>query len=170
MEPPKELSKTHIGLPLALVLLYISFAMSILIESYWHYEPSNLCLAQRHCMAVCITCVTIAFLSSTASFYKKVMDFSCLLLFLGALLSCYQLLSQYHIIDESEFCKSSIPTNVSIQELEEIIRHNEITSCANLGFTIFGIPISAFNFVMFIFLLVYFSICSLKSSGEANEQ
>jgi disulfide bond formation protein DsbB len=155
----EELSKPHVGLPVALFMLYVSFIASLIFEYQLKIKPSQLCLAQRYCTAADIVFITLAFLIKIPNIRQKLIDFACLTLFWGLGISGYHLLIQYRILPEPVWFKTSIPLNASVEELHNIVRLNEETSCANLAPTIFDMPTTAFTFVMFVFLFIYISVC-----------
>ena len=148
----EKLSKPHVGLPLTLIFLYISFIVSLIYEYRLKFIPSHLCLTQRYCTIVSIACVTGAFLTRN-KMHTRFMDLSCISLFWGACFSFYHLLIQYGVLSEPSLFRQSLPENSSIDEV------NKIASCANLEPNIFGAPTTAFTFILFVFLFIYLSFC-----------
>jgi disulfide bond formation protein DsbB len=162
----ENLSKRHIGLPLTLVILYALFIVSLIFEYYLKYIPSQLCLVQRYCAVGGIVFVTMALLS-IGNTHQKLIDASCVSLSLGVLTSGYHLLIQYKILPELDLFKKDIPVNVSIEELEAIIRENELTSCSNMEPLIFDLPSSAYVLIVFVFMFIYLSCC-FKNTENTN--
>jgi hypothetical protein len=119
----------------------------------------------------CIVLITLALLASNSqTIYKKLIDFSCIGLFVGAAAALYKLMIQYGIMAEASFLKADIPQNVSVSEMEAIIQKNQMESCANINSTIFGTPDSAYAFVIFVFLLIYLFSCFRSSDVDINKR
>lgn len=164
----EKLSKRHVGLPLTLLFLYVSFIASLIFEYHFKFIPSHLCLAQRYCTAVCIACVTIAFLTRN-KIHMRFIDFSCISLFWGIGFSGYHLLIQYKIFPEPNLFRKAFPVNASLEEIGTIVKANEAASCVNIAPSIFSIPTSAFTFVMFVFLFIYLSFCFKSKSYHSQD-
>lgn len=163
----EKLSKPHIGLTLTLCLLYISCILSLVFEYHLKFVPSHLCFSQRYCAAAGIVCITIALLTRS-KIRERFVDFSCISLFWGIGFSGYHLLIQYGFLSEPSLFREQFPMNASLQEIEAIAKANEAASCANLGPDIFGIPTTAFTFVMFVFLFIYLSSCFGSKSLDSE--
>lgn len=144
-----------------LCILMVMCGGSLYAQYRLHYIPCQLCLAQRYCVVCCIILMLLALaLHRFPRLYQRIVDVTCIGLFLGFIAAMYQLLIQYHILSEPNFCRVELPVNVSLEQLEEIIRQNTNVSCANFGPTVLGFPMSAYSAVAFMFIFVYFSLTS----------
>lgn len=150
------LSSRFIGLPLALVLLYLFFGGSLALENVYDLKMSDLALVERFCTVGAIFFITIA-LVVRGRFFSKCIDCACVVLALGAIICGMHLGIQYGFIDEPDVFKTPIPFNVSVGEFQNLLLENEMKSCKYLGPLFFGYPISAYSAVMFIFVFFYMS-------------
>ena len=164
-----KLSQRHIGIPLSLSVLYALIIGSLLIEYFGGHTLSSLCLFERYCLIVILVLVTLAYFFQ--SFYKNIIDQTCVLLCLNTFVSFYHLLIQHRILPEPDFCKKAIPINTTFEEMEEIIRQNAISSCTNLGPSIHGVSYDAVICVASFFLFIYLSFVINKGEdGEGDKE
>lgn len=157
----KSISGRVISSLFVLCILAVMCGGSLYAQYGLHHVPCQLCLIQRYCVIACIILMLLALaLHRFPRLYQRIIDVTCIGLFLGFITAMYQLLIQYHILSEPGFCRVNLPVNVSLERLEEIVRQNTVVSCANLGPTIFDFPMSAYSAVAFMFVFVYFSLTS----------
>ncbi|MDR0678443.1 MAG: disulfide bond formation protein B [Holosporaceae bacterium] len=167
----EKVSRSSFCLLASLFILYIFFAYSLLAEFFYKYTACKLQLTQRYSVVVCIILITTAFLlRENPLTHKKLMRFSYLGLFIGGISALYKLMLHYKVVPEVEFLKTTMPTDVSLGELEAIINKNQMESCANPDYTTLGIPDSAYFLVMFIFLFVYLICCHNIFDGNDAKQ
>ncbi len=164
----EKLVQRHIGIPLAMCILYALIIGSLALEYFNIHIPSALCLIERYGLIVVLILVNFAYFCPP--FYKKIMDQTCILLFLITIVSFYHLLIQHYILPEPDFCRTQLPTNISLQELEAIIRENMSRSCTNPGPTFLKISFTAVTCVMSFFLFVYLSVCVNDGEEESKNE
>ena len=162
----EKLGQRNIGIPLAMCVLYVLICGSLALEYFKIHIPSALCLIERYGLIAVLVLVNIAYFFP--SFYKKIMDQTCVVLFLITIVSFYHLLIQHYILPEPDFCKSQLPTNISLTELESIIRENMSRSCSNTGPTFLKISFTAVTCVLSFFLFIYLSVC--VNDGEEDSK
>lgn len=109
------------------------------LEFFMGANPCSLCWYQRFCwMAVLI--VSLLF-----KYIYKYTYFIIALLIINIFIGSYQLLLQYKIIISSNVCKiDSLSLNLST-----------LPDCSLIDFTIFNLPLSFYNVVSSLLLLVY---------------
>ena len=157
----KSVSCRLISALFVLSILAVMCGGSLYAQYGLGYVPCQLCLIQRYCVIACIVLMLLALaLHRFPRLYQRIIDGTCIGLFLGFIAAMYQLLVQYRILAEPDFCRVNLPVNVSIEQLEEIVRQNTAVSCANFGPTVFDFPMSAYSAVAFMFVFVYFSLTS----------
>ncbi|MCR5225066.1 MAG: disulfide bond formation protein B [Alphaproteobacteria bacterium] len=167
----KSISGRVISTLFVLCILGVMGGGSLYAQYGLNYTPCQLCLAQRYCVVCCIILMLLALaLHRFPRLYQRIVDITCIGLFLGFIAAMYQLLIQYRIIPEPDFCRVNLPVNVSLEELESIIRQNTTVSCANFGPTVLDFPMSAYSAVAFMFIFVYFSLTSNSEDTEGSEK
>ncbi|MDR1983166.1 MAG: disulfide bond formation protein B [Holosporaceae bacterium] len=166
----EKMSRPQFGLPISLFILYAVFSYSFLLEYFSDYALCKLQLAQRYSVIACIILITMALLlRDRPSVYKKLVNFSCAGIFIGGAVTLCKLMFQYKIVSEAEFFQIDIPQNIAIEKLESIFQKSQMESCANINFTIFGLPDTAYILLIFVFLGVYLFCCFRISDQNSNE-
>ena len=164
----EKLGQRHIGIPLAMCVLYALICGSLALEYFNIHIPSALCLLERYALIVVLILINLAYF--LPSFYKKIIEQTNLVLFLVVIVSFYHLLIQHYILPEPEFCKAELPSNVSLEELEAFIRENASHSCINPGPTFCKISFTAVTCVMSFFLFIYLSVCVNDGEEESKNE
>ena len=164
----EKLGQRHIGIPLAMCILYALICGSLGLEYFKVHIPSALCMIERYGLIAVLVLVNIAYFFP--SFYKTIMDQTCVVLFLITIVSFYHLLIQHYILPEPDFCKTQLPMNVSLQELEALIRENMSHSCANTGPTFLKISFTTVTCVLTFFLFIYLSVCVNDGEEESKDE
>ena len=110
-----------------------------LLEFFMQVNPCNLCWYQRFCW------IAILLISVMYKYIYKYVYLIIIILLLGIGIAVYQMLLQYKIIIKSTVCK-----------IDAIgISSATINDCAQMDFTIFYLPLSFYNAVASLFLLLY---------------
>ena len=162
----EKLTRRHIGIPISLLILYVLIAASVGFEYFSGYTPSVLCLFERYCLLTTVLLVTFAYFCS--SFYQRIISQTCVLLFFTAIITAYHVLIQHEMLPEPDFCRTAIPNDVSVKEMEEIIRKNAASSCANVSMSFFGVSLDTIILAGSLFLFTYLSVIVRQDSDKES--
>ena len=144
-----SLDYKNIDYKLILVWFFSFFAsgLSIFNEFFGEMKPCFLCLLQRNIFLV-MTFLPLGLLFFSTHVIKKIF---ILCLTFSWLVAIFHFLIQTKIIPDT----CAVPSINTLQDFEKLIEHK--VSCANISWSILGLPISAYNAVISFFLALFLS-------------
>ena len=143
---------------LNLILAFSIFALFLayFIQYVLGHQPCNLCLIERIPFFLVIIIILLCLLLKR--FEKISLIILCLIFFITTLISFYHFGIEQGFITESLVCNLTVENNVLTKEaLLNQLKQN-ITSCKNVTFKIFGLSLATIN----IFVSLLLSIITLK--------
>ena len=133
-------------------IILLSIISTLIIEHVLDHQPCNLCLYERIPYFVSALLLIYIFL------FKKYERITFLILFLIFTLSF--LLAFYHFGIEQGFFSESFVCNVENQQnilsKEQLLKelNQNVVSCKDVTFRIFGFSLTTFNIIVSLFLLI----------------
>jgi len=138
-----------------LIFIFIILTIAFIIEYKLGHKPCNLCLYERipYFLSILLI-IKIFFIKS----YEKITLFILSLLFiLSSILAFYHFGIEQGFFEESFVCtNTALSDDLSKEELVEQLKQN-IISCKNVSFQIFGLSLAAINTIFSICLSVIFT-------------
>lgn len=155
---------------LIIIGLVFGLSASLISQYFFNFIPCKLCIAQRILFtgSLIFTCISYYLVLHNSEQWKLFSYLSIIGLFLAFSFSAYQLLIQFEILPEPEFCSVNLSiTNKSIEDLEQMFENSSyITSCKALGPTLFNLPISFFSCLGSISGMIYICIAMFLAKSE----
>ena len=138
-----------------LIFISIILAFAFIIEYKLGYKPCNLCLYERVPYFLSFLLIIKIFIIKS---YERITLFILSLLFiLSFVLAFYHFGIEQGFFKESFACtNTALSDNLSKEELIEQLKQN-IISCKNVSFRIFGLSLAAINTIFSICLSVIFA-------------
>lgn len=164
-----KISSHYTASVLVMLVGFGSFIASILSERVGGYIPCDLCLLQRYSMLITGLLLASALYSRKQPKIFKTLYFAAMVVLLITFSSAlYQLLIQYGLVAEPQFCKrNSGLYKQSIDEMLHQIEETQASGCKAFGPTFFGFPISAFSCCASLCSFLYMFICMMFNNRKS---
>ena len=139
-----------------LTISIFSISFALIAEYYFNLQPCELCLKQRHPYYFFI------FLSIIVLFLFKLKFYVSLLIQLGAIYGMFY--SIWHVGVENKLlkgpagCASNLQISENTNDLKEQIFNQQVISCDEVIWSIFGFSAATINTVVMLFIFVFNAI------------
>ena len=132
-------------------LLAIFFALYV--EYFLQYKPCKLCLYQR---VPYIAAIFISFIGYSYSSNDKILILIIMIFSISVLVSGYHFGIENNIFEEFSGCTNN---NLEIIDKSELLKSlkNNVTSCKDIDFKLFGISLAGIN-LLFSLLILFYSL------------
>ena len=134
----------------------ISIISALYIEYILQYEPCKLCVYQR---LPYIAAIFISFIGFNYSNNDQILIVTIMIFALSSLLSGYHFGIENNIFEEFSGCTNN---NIAIIDKSELLKSlkNNISSCKDVDFKLFGISLAGIN-LLFSLLILFYSLKTL---------
>ena len=135
------------------ILFYSLFAIlfALYVEYILQYKPCKLCLYQR---VPYIVAIFISFVGYSYFKNKKILILIVILFFISSLLSGYHYGIENNIFEEFSGCAANTLEIIDKTELLKSLSNN-VTSCKNVNFKLFGISLAGINFLISLLIVIF---------------
>ena len=130
-------------------LLAIFFALYV--EHVLGYKPCKLCLYQR---IPYIVSIFISFVGYNYFKNDKILILILIIFLISALISGYHYGIENNIFEEFSGCSAGTLDIINKKELLESLNNN-ITSCKDVNFKLFGVSLAGLNFLSSLLIVIY---------------
>ena len=158
MKAQVHISKTRLAqlIPGAIVIVGLAvLAVAFIAEHAFGIEPCILCLYQRAAYGVSAIFGMIALVPSVLSQTRTRLIASCGVVFLGgAGIALHQVGLQQHWWSGFSACGGGLPAEMSLSELKARLTTPQAARCDEVGWSLFGLSIAAYNVGLFLFLAI----------------
>ena len=137
-----------------LFILFYSLSaifFALYVEYILQYKPCKLCIYQR---VPYIVAIFISFIGYNYFKNDKILILIIMIFSLSALLSGYHYGIENNIFEEFSGCANN---NMEIIDKSELLNslNNNIPSCKDVNFKLFGISLAAINLILSLFIVLY---------------
>jgi len=137
-----------------LFILFYSLSaifFALYVEYILQYKPCKLCIYQR---VPYIVAIFISFIGYNYFKNDKILILIIMIFSLSALLSGYHYGIENNIFEEFSGCTNN---NMAIIDKSELLNslNNNIPSCKDVNFKLFGISLAAINLILSLFIVLY---------------
>jgi len=137
-----------------LFILFYSLSaifFALYVEYILQYKPCKLCIYQR---VPYIAAIFISFIGYNYFKNDKILILIIMIFSLSALLSGYHYGIENNIFEEFSGCTNN---NMAIIDKSELLNslNNNIPSCKDVNFKLFGISLAAINLILSLFIVLY---------------
>ena len=144
-----------------LIISLIAISSALVVEYFFNLMPCKMCLYQRHTYYFIIVLILIHYFS------KKILPiwvyFLSEIAFLyGIFFTIWHIGIEQNLLSGPESCKASIKSVTSTQDLKQQILNNEVISCNEIIWTIFGLSAATINLILLILILFFNSFFIYK--------
>ena len=135
------------------ILFYSLFAIlfALYVEYILQYKPCKLCLYQR---VPYIVAIFISFVGYNYFKNKKILILIVIIFFISSLLSGYHYGIENNIFEEFSGCVANTLEIIDKTELLKSLSNN-VTSCKNVNFKLFGISLAGINFLISLLIVIF---------------
>ena len=135
------------------ILFYSLFAIffALYVEYILQYKPCKLCLYQR---VPYIVAIFISFVGYNYFKNKKILILIVIIFFISSLLSGYHYGIENNIFEEFSGCTANTLEIIDKTELLKSLSNN-VTSCKNVNFKLFGISLAGINFLISLLIVIF---------------
>ena len=135
------------------ILFYSLFAIlfALYVEYILQYKPCKLCLYQR---VPYIVAIFISFVGYNYFKNKKILILIVIIFFISSLLSGDPYGIENNIFEEFSGCAANTLEIIDKTELLKSLNNN-VTSCKNANFKLFGISLAGINFLISLLIVIF---------------
>ena len=144
-----------------LIISLIAISSALIAEHFFHLLPCKMCLYQRHTYYFITVLILIYY------FFRKILPIWIYFLsetaFLyGLFFTIWHIGIEQKLLSGPEGCSASISNSTSTEDLKQQILNNEVVSCDEIIWTIFGLSAASINLILLILILFFNSFFIYK--------
>ena len=147
-------------------LISIFAVMTAFIAEYvFNLLPCEMCLKQRYpYYFIIIIFIFFYFIKKNYFFWFNILGE--LALFYGLFYATWHVGIEQKIFEISSACSFNLDNNISAENLKQQILNQDIVSCGEISWTIFGFSAATLNMLLIVFLLFFNTIIIYKHFNE----
>ena len=136
-----------------LILVYslLAIFLALYVENILQYKACKLCLYQR---IPYILAIFISFVGYNYFKNEKILILIIMIFTISFLISGYHYGIENNIFEEFSGCSNNSINIINKKELLNSLNNN-ILSCKNVGFNLFGISLAGINFLLSLLIIIY---------------
>ena len=136
-----------------LILVYslLAIFLALYVENILQYKACKLCLYQR---VPYILAIFISFVGYNYFKNEKILILIIMIFTISFLISGYHYGIENNIFEEFSGCSNNSINIINKKELLNSLNNN-ILSCKNVGFNLFGISLAGINFLLSLLIIIY---------------
>ena len=144
-----------------LIISLIAISSALIAEYIFYLMPCKMCLYQRHTYYFIVLLIIIFY------FFKRInpiwIYFLSEIAFLyGIFFTIWHIGIEQKLLSGPEGCSASISNSTSTEDLKQQILNNEVVSCDEIIWTIFGLSAATINLILLILILFFNSFFIYK--------
>ena len=150
-------------------LISIFTLITALIAEYiFNLLPCEMCLKQRYpYYFIIVIFIFFYFINKRYFFWFNILGE--LALFYGLFYTAWHVGIEQKIFETSPACAFNLDNNSSAENLKQQIINQDIVSCGEISWTIFGLSAATLNLLLIVFLLFFNSIIIYKHFNEKEK-
>ena len=151
-------------------LISIFAVITAFIAEYgFNLFPCEMCLKQRYpYYFIIIIFIFFYFINKKYLFWFNILGE--LALFYGLFYSAWHVGIEQKIFEVSTTCSYNLSNNSSAENLKQQILNQDIVSCGEISWTIFGFSAATLNMLLIVFLLFFNTIIIYKHFNEKEKK